>query len=159
MSESGSERTEEPTARRLRRAREDGQVARSAELPAAAVMIAAVFTLLMTGGVLVSRLSGMLKSSFTFDRRTLDTPTLLPATFASQMLEALILVLPVMAVTAIVAILASGATGGFHFSLKSVAPKFSKLSPLEGIKRMLGSSRWPSSRWLRACSGRWLTST
>ena len=139
MSESGSERTEEPTARRLRRAREDGQVARSAELPAAAVMIAAVFTLLMTGGVLISRLSGMLKSSFTFDRRTLDTPTLLPATFASQMLEALILVLPVMAVTAIVAILASGATGGFHFSLKSVAPKFSKLSPLEGIKRMLGT--------------------
>ena len=136
MSESGSERTEEPTARRLRRAREDGQVARSTELPAAAVMIAAVFTLLMTGGVLVSRLSGMLKSSFTFDRRTLDTPTLLPATFASQMLEALILV---MAVTAIVAILASGATGGFHFSLKSVAPKFSKLSPLEGIKRMLGT--------------------
>ena len=139
MSESGSERTEEPTARRLRRAREDGQVARSAELPAAAVMIAAVFTLLMTGGVLVSRLSGMLKSSFTFDRRTLDTPTLLPATFASQMLEAMLLVLPLMAVTVIVAILASGATGGFHFSLKSVAPKFSKLSPLEGIKRMLGT--------------------
>ena len=139
MSESGSERTEEPTARRLRRAREDGQVARSAELPAAAVMIAAVFTLLMTGGVLVSRLSGMLKSSFTFDRRTLDTPTLLPATFASQLLEAMLLVLPVLVVTAIVAILASGATGGFHFSLKSVAPKFSKLSPLEGIKRMLGA--------------------
>jgi flagellar biosynthetic protein FlhB len=114
-------------------------VARSTELPAAAVMIAAVFTLLMTGGVLVSRLSGMLKSSFTFDRRTLDTPTLLPATFASQMLEALILVLPVLAVTAIVAILASGATGGFHFSLKSVAPNFGKLSPLEGVKRMLGT--------------------
>ena len=139
MSESVSELTEEPTARRLRRAREDGQVARSAELPAAAVMIAAVFTLLMTGGVLVSRLSGMLKSSFTFDRRTLDTPTLLPATFASQMLEAMLLVLPVMAVTAIVAILASGATGGFHFSLKSVAPNFGKLSPLEGVKRMLGT--------------------
>ena len=139
MSESGSERTEEPTARRLKRAREDGQVARSAELPAAAVMIAAVFTLLMMGGVWVSRLSDMLKSSFTFDRRTLDTRTLLPATFASQLLEAMLLVLPVLVVTAIVAILASGATGGFHFSLKSVAPKFSKLSPLEGIKRMLGA--------------------
>jgi flagellar biosynthetic protein FlhB len=139
MSESGSERTEEPTARRLKRAREDGQVARSAELPAAAVMIAAVFTLLMLGGVWVSRLSDMLKSSFTFDRKTLDTPTLLPATFASQLLEAMLLVFPVLVVTAIVAILASGATGGFHFSLKSVAPKFSKLSPLEGIKRMLGT--------------------
>ena len=109
------------------------------ELPAAAVMIAAVFTILMVGGVWVSRLSDMLKSSFTFDRKTLDTPTLLPATFASQMLEALLLVLPVMAVTAVVAILASGATGGFHFSMKSVAPKFSKLSPMAGLKRMLGT--------------------
>jgi flagellar biosynthetic protein FlhB len=55
------------------------------------------------------------------------------------MLEALLLVLPVMAVTAVVAILASGATGGFHFSMKSVAPKFSKLSPMQGFKRMLGT--------------------
>jgi flagellar biosynthetic protein FlhB len=105
MSESGSERTEEPTARRLRRAREDGQVARSMELPAAAVMIAAVVTMLMLGSVWITRLSAMLKNSFTFDRKTLDTPTLLPATFASQMLEALILVLPVLAVTAVVAIM------------------------------------------------------
>jgi flagellar biosynthetic protein FlhB len=139
MSDSGSEPTEEPTARRLQRARDDGQVARSTELPAAAVMIAAVLTILMVGGVWASRLSGMLVTSFTFDRKTLDTPSLLPATFASQLLEALFLVLPVLAVTAVVAILASGVTGGYHFSWKSVAPKFSKLSPAEGLKRMIGS--------------------
>ena len=139
MSDTGAEKTEEPTARRIKRARDDGQVARSMELPAAAVMISAVLTILMTGGVLASRLSDMLVASFTFDRRTLDTPSLLPATFASQLMEALLLVLPVMAVTAVVAILASGVTGGYHFSMKAVAPKFSKLSPAEGFKRMLGS--------------------
>jgi len=102
-------------------------------------MIAAVLTILMVGGVWASRLSDMLVTSCTFDRKTLDTPSLLPATFASQLLEALLLVLPVLAVTAVVAILASGVTGGYHFSMKSVAPKFSKLSPAEGLKRMLGS--------------------
>jgi flagellar biosynthetic protein FlhB len=96
-------------------------------------------TILMVGGVWVSSLADMLVASFTFDRRTLDTPSLLPATFATQLLNALILVLPVMAVTAVVAILASGVTGGYHFSMKAVAPKFSKLSPAEGFKRMLGS--------------------
>jgi flagellar biosynthetic protein FlhB len=139
MSDSGSEPTEEPTARRLKRARDEGQVARSAELPAAAVMIGAVLTLLMVGSVWAARLSDMLVKSFTFDRKTLDTPSLLPATFGSQLMEALWLVLPLMAVTAVVAILASGVTGGYHFSLASVAPKFSKLSPAEGFKRMFGS--------------------
>jgi flagellar biosynthetic protein FlhB len=139
MSDSGSEPTEEPTARRLKRARDDGQVARSTELPAAAVMIAAVLTILMVGGVWAARLSDMLVKSFTFDRKTLDTPSLLPATFATQLLDALLLVLPLLAVTAVVAILASGVTGGYHFSMKSVAPQFSKLSPAEGFKRMFGS--------------------
>jgi flagellar biosynthetic protein FlhB len=44
-----------------------------------------------------------------------------------------------LAVTAVVAILASGVTGGYHFSMGAVAPKFSKLSPAEGFKRMFGS--------------------
>ncbi len=139
MSDSGSDPTEQPTARRLKRARDDGQVARSMELPAAAVMIAAVLTILIVGSLWATRLSAMLVQSFTFDRKTLDTPSLLPANFAMQMLEALLLVLPLMAVVAVVAILASGATGGYHFSIKGVAPQFSKLSPAEGFKRMFGS--------------------
>jgi flagellar biosynthetic protein FlhB len=140
MSEKGSsEPTEEPTARRLRNAREEGQVARSTELPAAAVMISAVVVMLMMGGLWVTRLSALLANSFSFDRKTLETPTLLPAAFASTFVEALLLVLPLLLVTAVVAILASGATGGYHFSMKSVMPKFSKLSPLAGLKRMFGT--------------------
>ena len=42
MAEEGSsERTEEPTARRLQKAREDGQVARSVELPTAVMLVTA----------------------------------------------------------------------------------------------------------------------
>jgi len=46
--ESSSERTEEPTARRLEKAREDGQVARSVELPTAVLLVTATlfFTLM-----------------------------------------------------------------------------------------------------------------
>ncbi|NCV87974.1 MAG: flagellar biosynthetic protein FlhB, partial [Oxalobacteraceae bacterium] len=39
---SDQEKTEEPTSRKLEKAREEGQVARSMELPAAAVTIAAL---------------------------------------------------------------------------------------------------------------------
>ena len=41
MADDSSERTEEPTAQRLKKAREEGQVARSVELSTAAILVAA----------------------------------------------------------------------------------------------------------------------
>lgn len=140
MSESSSqEKTEEPTSRRLSKAREDGQVARSTELPAAAVTIAALGFLFLTGGVLVSKLAEAFASGFNFDRKLVHSPNLLPAIFAHELLESFILIAPLLLLTAAVAIAASGATGGYLFSLKSVAPKASKLNPLNGFKRMFGT--------------------
>ena len=140
MSESSSEeKTEEPTSRRLSKAREDGQVARSTELPAAAVTIAALGFLFLTGGVLVAKLAEAFGSGFNFDRKLVHSPNLLPAIFAHELLESFILIAPLLLLTAAVAIAASGATGGYLFSLKSVAPKASKLNPLNGLKRMFGT--------------------
>ena len=140
MSESsGQEKTEEPTSRRLSKAREDGQVARSTELPAAAVTIAALGFLFLTGGVLVAKLAEAFASGFNFDRKLVHSPNLLPAIFAHEILESFILIAPLMLLTAAVAIAASGATGGYLFALKSVAPKASKLNPLNGFKRMFGT--------------------
>lgn len=140
MSESSSEeKTEEPTSRRLSKAREDGQVARSTELPTAAVTIAALGFLFLTGGVLVAKLAEAFGSGFNFDRKLVHSPNLLPAIFAHELLESFILIAPLLLLTAAVAIAASGATGGYLFSLKSVAPKASKLNPLNGFKRMFGT--------------------
>ena len=139
MSDESAERTEEPTGRRLSKAIEEGDVARSMELPAAAVMIAGAVTMALMGSWWVSRFAQQMRAGFTFDRKTLDTPTLLPTTFLYAVGEGLLVVLPLMVVTAVVAIAASGVTGGFHFSAKAFAPKFSKLSPISGVKRMFGT--------------------
>ena len=138
MADDSGDRTEDPTARRLKRARDDGQVARSNELPAAAVMICSVFMLLMLGDVWFKQLSVYFGAGFTFDRKLLESPMLLPAAFGSQLLHGLLLVLPLMLLTMVVAILASGATGGFLFSLKSILPDFSKLNPISGMKKIVG---------------------
>ena len=139
MSEDSAERTEEPTARRLKRARDEGQVARSQELPAAGVMIGAVLMLISLGGVWFHQLSVYFAAGFTLDRKFLDTPALLPMAFATQAMHGFLLVLPLMLVTVVVAILASGATGGFLFSWSAILPKFSKLDPIAGIQRIFGS--------------------
>jgi len=137
---SSAEKTEDPTERKLRNAREEGQVARSVELPAAAVTIGAILTLFFMGGYWVKQMAEIFASGFKFDRKTLDNPDLMVTAFAHQMGEAFLLIVPVLLVTAVLAILSSGATGGYLFSLKNTLPKFSKLSLLSGFKRMFGAN-------------------
>ncbi len=133
------ERTEQPTARRLSKAREDGQVARSTELPAAAIVIGSLLILLLLGGWMVNHLSAVFAHGFVFDRKTLDRPQLLPTVFGGQLGEAFTLILPILLFTLVAAISASGMTGGYLFSLKAAAPKASKLNPVAGLKRMFGT--------------------
>ena len=137
---SSAEKTEDPTERKLRNAREEGQVARSVELPAAAVTIGAILTLFFIGGYWIKQMAEIFASGFKFDRKTLDNPDLMVTAFAHQIGEAFLLIVPVLLVTAVLAILSSGATGGYLFSLKSTLPKFSKLSLLSGFKRMFGAN-------------------
>jgi len=135
---SDQEKTEEPTSRKLEKAREEGQVARSIELPAAAVTIAVLGMLYLTGDTLVHKMAEAFVSGFNFDRKLVHSPNLLPAIFAHEVLESFILIAPLLLLTITIAIAASGATGGFLFSTKAIAPKASKLNPLNGLKRMFG---------------------
>lgn len=137
--DTAQEKTEEPTAQKLKKARDDGQVARSQELPGATVMIGAVSAMVLMGGWLLENLITVFKSGFIFDNKTLASPQLLPLTFGTQAAEAYLVIVPIFIVTVVLAIGASGATGGYLFSLKSIAPKASKINPMEGFKRMFGT--------------------
>ena len=140
MSQSGDqEKTEEPTSRKLEKAREEGQVARSTELPAASVTIAALGMLYLTGDTLIHKMAEAFVSGFNFDRKLVHSPNLLPAIFGHEVLESFILIAPLLLLTITIAIASSGATGGFLFSTKALAPKASKLNPLNGLKRMFGT--------------------
>ena len=139
MAEStGAEKTEKPTARRLRNAREEGQIARSREVPAAAITIAGVVVLFMMGPTWVKRLSGLMSEGFRFDTKALQSPNLLSSIFAGQLIEAFVLMIPLFAVTLVVAVVSSGLTGGFNFTWNGVMPKLSKFNPLSGLGRIFG---------------------
>jgi flagellar biosynthetic protein FlhB len=138
MAETSEERTEEPTSRRLQKAREEGQVARSTELPAAAVTIASLAMIYITGEFLISKISEAFVSGFQFDRKLVHSTNLLPAIFGHELLESFILVTPLLLLTVAVAIASSGATGGFLFEMGAVRPKAAKLNPINGFKRMFG---------------------
>jgi flagellar biosynthetic protein FlhB len=132
------DKTEEPTSRKLQKAREEGQVARSRELPAAAVTIASLGMLYMNGGTLFHKIAESFIAGFNFDRKLVHSPNLLPAIFGNEILNAYLMVAPFLILTAVVAILSTSATGGFLFATGAVAPNFGKLNPFNGIKRMFG---------------------
>jgi flagellar biosynthetic protein FlhB len=138
MADDSSERTEEPTAQRLKKAREEGQVARSVELSTAAILVAATLFFSMSGSYLFHRLGALFTSQLQFDRKVMDKAELLPAIFFQSVIDGYLLILPIMALLAVVALLSTVMSGGLIFSPQMMLPKFSKLDPLAGLARMFG---------------------
>jgi flagellar biosynthetic protein FlhB len=137
--ESSEEKSEEPTAKRLEKARDDGQVARSQELGVALMMVGASIFMYMFGGIFVGGLTEAFSNGFVFDRQTVFSESRLPAEFGSQGLTSMMLMLPFFGLTMLIAAASGGVLGGYIFSLKAVAPKASKLNPMSGFKRMFGT--------------------
>ena len=136
--EDGTEKTEEPTARKLEKAREEGQVLRSPELGIAAGTIIGLLILLLAGQYFVTDLAEVFEGGFIFDRKIIYSPNLLPARFIATLGTALFVFAPFFFLLLVVAILAGSSLGGLNFSLKAMLPKFSKMNPLSGLKRMFG---------------------
>ena len=136
--DSSEEREEEPTAKRLEKGREDGQVARSQELGVAAMMIGVAFFLYLFGSYFIADLTEVFASGFTFDRKAVfDTSLLVPA-FGIQAFDSFMVVVPIFVLAVLIAFASAGVMGGYIFSLKAIAPKASKINPLAGFKRMFG---------------------
>lgn len=136
--ENGTERSEEATPEKLRKSKEKGQVARSKELATASVLISAAVAFLFFGDRLAYELSIMMKRGFTFERSVLFSPEYMwiHLTAISKGLAMPMLIILLMLF--IISVLGSSLLGGMLFSTKAMMPKWSRLSPKAGIKRMFG---------------------
>lgn len=130
------ERTEPASARRLEKAREEGQVPHSRELGTFLVVFFGAATLWLLGSWMGTRLMGHLAAPLQFDRALAFDPAAALSALSTALAAALLLLLPLFAVLMVVAIAAHWALAGSVFSLKAIGPKFSKLNPLQGVKRV-----------------------
>ena len=137
-SEQGGEKTEEPSARRLQQARERGQVPRSTELVNFATMIGGSATLVAIGGTLVSRLSQIMVHSLSVDPERLRDTRSVTQALGEAITSAVIALLPIFGTLVGLVLLASVVLGGWNFSPAAMTPDFSRMSPLEGLKRLFG---------------------
>jgi flagellar biosynthetic protein FlhB len=138
-SESGADKSEEPTEKRLRESREKGQIARSRELNTLAIMLAGAGGLLAIGGSLGSALLSIMSGNFSLSREVImDERSMMIWLLASGKV-AVDAVLPLFLALLVASIVGPISLGGWLFSAKAMAPKMSRMNPLAGLKRMFSA--------------------
>ena len=135
-SNSGAEKTEEATPKKLQESRDKGQVARSRELTTMSLLLASGAGFLMLGEQLVIDIMGLMREAFTASRVDLMDEENLTLLLEDSIINALIALVPFFVVVALAAFFAPMALSGWSFSTQAVAFKWSKLDPIKGIKRV-----------------------
>ena len=132
------ERTERATSKRLKEARERGQVPRSRELSTTLVLLAGAGCLYGAGHFMSGHLVEHLRASLEFRPEWIETPADLERSLGAAMAQAIVDLAPLLATVFIAALAAPLALGGWTFSTQAFAPDFSRLSPIAGFKRIFG---------------------
>ena len=130
------ERTEQPTERRLREARERGQVVRSRELETTAVLLAASLTLLLAAPAIVGAARDLLQQGLVLSAEQVSDESILGVVLRRDAFAGLVLVIGLSLPVMIAAVLAPMMVGGLVFSGKALAPDFSRLDPIAGLQRV-----------------------
>ncbi|MGO1693623.1 MAG: flagellar biosynthesis protein FlhB [Marinobacter sp.] len=137
--DNSQEKTEEATPRRLEKAKEDGQTARSKELATMAVLIAGAGGMLMFGAQLGASMEGIMRDSFTLERSAIFDTRHMSVQLIASAKDAAWALAPILLLLLIAAIAGSIGIGGLLFSGKAIAPKLNRMDPIKGLGRMFSA--------------------
>ncbi|NCG07590.1 MAG: flagellar biosynthesis protein FlhB [Gammaproteobacteria bacterium] len=137
--QTGQERSEQPTAKRLTEARKKGQVARSRELNTLLVMLASAIALWILSGPAISGITTIMSDALSPTGDLLKQPELVPAHLMGVMISALVLIAPFLLLTVVAALAGPAVMGGLLFSPEAVAFKLEKLDPIKGLGRIFST--------------------
>ena len=136
--QTGQEKTEQPTGKRLEDARQKGQVPRSRELTTVLVLIASAIALFIMGSSLIEDMAAVMNESLVLSRKELFDPVAMVHHFI-HMIEIISFDLGLfLSVTVIAALAAPALIGGWNFSTQAMAFKPEKMDPIKGLKRVFG---------------------
>ncbi|MFC3578875.1 flagellar type III secretion system protein FlhB [Sphingomonas hylomeconis] len=139
--EMGGDKTEAPTAKRKREATENGEVLQSKEFATALVILAGCGWLAFFGPSLMGACKAVMTSSFEFGRGDVeDFEPFRPLLASGWKLATPMLALFV--ITMLAAILSKAGLGSLGFNGKLLTPKFNRINPASGLKRIFGPQGW-----------------
>ena len=133
MAESSGEKTELPTPKKLRDAREKGQVCTSKDIVSTALLVVLLFLLGVVGILLVDDFGELLR--FIGSNTGADTPDLAGAKWLTVVLilkHSLLVVLTAV----VIGIAANACQIGFLFTFEPIKPNLDKVNPAKGFKKI-----------------------
>ncbi|OLF54891.1 flagellar biosynthesis protein FlhB [Pseudomonas chlororaphis] len=136
-SESGQDKTEDPTEKRKKDSREKGEIARSKELNTLAIMMIGAAGLLIYGAGVARDLLEIMRLNFSLPREVLLSPGAMGLYLLHSGKIAILGAMPILIPLVLAALIGPISLGGWLFSSKTLAPKFSRMNPLNGLKRMV----------------------
>jgi flagellar biosynthetic protein FlhB len=138
---SAQDRNLPASQRKLQKARDEGQVARSRDLAHFAAIAAGAGAVALAAPRVSGWLQQVLANSLHFDHAT----TADPAAMGERLLDLtgvfLWIALPLGVLMIAVAVVAAVGSGGWVWTLKPLAPKLDKLNPITGLPRMLSKQQ------------------
>lgn len=137
-----SQQTEEPTARKLEQAREQGDIIKSMEVSGFVVLAGSTLALAMLGPQTMKGLTGLLTMFLEQPEMMAVDPHGLLALMRGLVLHLGILLAPLFGVLVAAAFAGHLVQGRPGFTPSKIAPNFSKISPLAGFKRLFGLDGW-----------------
>ncbi len=137
--DSGQDKTEAPTGKRLADSRKKGQVPRSRELSTFVTLIVSAALFYYIGRQMTQQLMGMMQHQFQLSRQAIFDPVTPMINFKLACMEGIAVIAPVLVILLIADLLTPLMMGGWNFTSEGFSPNYGKLNPLAGIKRIFGT--------------------
>jgi len=131
-----AERTEQPTARRLQKAKEKGRVPQSIELASALTLFALVGSITLLAPQFMSWVSQLMKEGLSCDAHVFASEKTFLDFINARIADSIVITLPIFAAVCGAGIAASLAVGGLNFAAQAVNLRFEELNPVTGFKNL-----------------------
>lgn len=141
MAETGQEKTEQATGKKLSETRDKGQVARSMELNSFAIFGVGIMLIFLTKNLIAEKVSEASGAIFgSLDKLKISQDLL--QTYAYEAFKFFISVMsPFFGGLVLIALVTGYGQVGFKITPKAFAPKFTRFNPINGLKNLFFSSR------------------
>ncbi|MDR7308543.1 EscU/YscU/HrcU family type III secretion system export apparatus switch protein [Rhodoferax saidenbachensis] len=152
--DSGSQDRNLPASeRKLKKAREDGQVSRSEDLSHLAVLGAGAIAVLVLSPVLFDQLKLSMAQQLSFDAAIVMRPGTMLQRLSDTTTIGIAGCVAFAAIVTTAAIVAAVASGGWVNSLKPLMPDFSRLNPLSGFSNLFSKKKLLNTAKMVAMTG------
>jgi flagellar biosynthetic protein FlhB len=134
-----AERTEQPTPKKLEKARQKGQVPQSQELTSIVTLLALIMIVALMGPSLLKWFIMQLKQGMSCETAAFADSISFWNFTKAKIVDSLLILCPILAALFAGSVLACTAIGGLNFAPEAITLKFSQLNPVTGFAKLVNA--------------------